>query len=254
MRGVLTGKHAVISGGGTGIGRATAIRFAEEGAIVTIVGRRQTPLNETSALIGPACQVTVCDVSDQAAWEKVITDCRRLDVLVNNAALSFSVDALDEDLSPWQEMLAVNMYGPLYGCRAAGRKMVPAGGGRIVNITSIHGRFGEAGSAHYGMAKAAVNQLTRCLAVEWAPHNIQVNAIAPGAIDTPMTREAGVDKINEFETELFQEFYFKQRRIPMGRAGTPEEVAEAALFLAHPRNTYMTGQVLVVDGGLTATF
>ena len=251
---ILENKHAIISGGGTGIGRATAVRFTEEGATVTIVGRREAPLRDTSAAIGPACRFAVCDVSDQTSWEKVIADCPRLDVLVNNAALCFSVDALADDLDLWQQLLGVNMYGYLHGCRAAGRKMAAAGGGRIINVTSIQGEFAEAGSAHYGMAKGAVNQLTRCLAVEWAPHNIQANAIAPGFVDTAMTREVGFDKIDELETDLYKQFYVGQRKIPMARAGQPEEIAEAVLFLAHPRNSYMTGHVLVVDGGMTATF
>ena len=251
---ILENKHAIISGGGTGIGRATAVRFAEEGATVTIVGRREAPLRDTSALIGAACRFAVCDVADRPSWEKVIADCPRLDVLVNNAALCFMVDALADDLDPWQQLLSVNMYGYLHGCRAAGRKMAAAGGGRIINVTSIQGKFAEAGSAHYGMAKGAVNQLTRCLAVEWAPHNILANAIAPGFVDTAMTREVGFDKIDELETDLYKQFYVGQRKIPMARAGQPEEIAEAALFLAHPRNSYMTGHVLVVDGGMTATF
>lgn len=252
MSGILAGKTAIITGGGTGIGRAIAVRFAEEGAKVLVLGRREEPLRETAKIIGSACEWRRCDVSKQEDFEAAIASVSRLDILVNNAAAAFAVDALKDDIAAWRRMFDTTMMGPLYGCRAAGRKMVAqGGGGRIINVTSIHGQFAEVGSVHYGMCKAAVNQMTRGLANEWASHNILVNAIAPGFVDTPMSRASGE---NELESEWFQEVYVKRRKIPLARAGRPEEIAEAALFLAHPRNTYMTGQVVTVDGGLSIVF
>jgi NAD(P)-dependent dehydrogenase (short-subunit alcohol dehydrogenase family) len=249
---MLTGKSALVTGGGTGIGRAIAVRFAEEGASVCVVGRRENPLRETARLIGSACTSQRCDISHQAAFEAAINALPRLDILVNNAAAAFGLDALRDDIAKWKEMLDTNMMGPLYGCRAAARKMVAqGGGGRIINVTSIHGNLAEVGSVHYGMAKAAVNQMSRALANEWAPHGILVNVIAPGFVDTPMSRVSGV---NELETDWFKDIYVKRRKIPLARAGRPEEIAEAALFLANPRNTYMTGHVLTVDGGLSIVF
>jgi NAD(P)-dependent dehydrogenase (short-subunit alcohol dehydrogenase family) len=249
---MLAGNSALVTGGGTGIGRAIAVRFAEEGASVCVVGRREEPLRETARLIGRACTWQRCDISHQAEFEAAIHALPRLDILVNNAAAAFGLDALRDDIAKWKEMLDTNMMGPLYGCRAAARKMVAqGGGGRIINVTSIHGNLAEVGSVHYGMAKAAVNQMSRALANEWAPHGILVNVIAPGFVDTPMSRVSGV---NELETDWFKDIYVKRRKIPLARAGRPEEIAEAALFLANPRNTYMTGHVLTVDGGLSIVF
>ena len=252
MNKILEGKTALITGGGTGIGRAVAMRFAEEGAKVHVVGRREEPLRETARLIGAACTWQRGDISRQEEVESAIKALPRLDLLVNNAAAAFALDALKDDIAKWKQMLDTNLMGPLYGCRAAGRKMVAqGGGGRIINVTSIHGALAEVGSVHYGTAKAAVNQMSRALANEWAPHGILVNVIAPGFVDTPMSRASGE---NELETDWFRDLYVKRRKIPLARAGRPEEIAEAALFLANPRNSYMTGHVLTVDGGLSITF
>ena len=124
-------------------------------------------------------------------------------------------------------------------------------GGRIVNVSSINAFLGLLQSSHYNTAKGAVDQLTRCLAVEWAPYGILVNGVAPGYVDTPMSI---VDGVNELETEEFQEIYVRRRRIPLARAAQPQEIAEVVAFLASDRCTYMTGHTIVVDGGLTVTF
>jgi NAD(P)-dependent dehydrogenase (short-subunit alcohol dehydrogenase family) len=154
-------------------------------------------------------------------------------------------------LELWERIRRVNLDAVFVWSQLAARHMVARRSGRIINISSINGFLGSERTAHYNAAKGGVNQLTRCLAVELAPYGIQVNAIAPGFIKTRMSIVDGED---ETESEWFRAFYVERRRIPMGRAGRPEEVAACALFLASDDCQYMTGQVLVVDGGLTATF
>jgi NAD(P)-dependent dehydrogenase (short-subunit alcohol dehydrogenase family) len=151
-------------------------------------------------------------------------------------------------------MLEVNLWGAVFSCRAAGAKMIrQREGGRIVITSSILGGIAEPGSAPYAMAKAALNQLGRQLAVEWAEHGILVNVVAPGCVHTPMSYVTGA---NEFESEWFKEFFInpKRPRLPLMRPARPEEIAEAILFFANPRNSYCTGSVLDVDGGLTVKF
>jgi NAD(P)-dependent dehydrogenase (short-subunit alcohol dehydrogenase family) len=247
---LLTGKTCLITGGGTGIGRATAIRLIEEEASVWIAGIDLASLKRTAEEIGPKCTWRTCDVTQQEQIERVIDEIPQLDVLVSNAGISYAVDPL----ARWREMVEVNMWGGVLACRAAGQKMIRQGkGGRIVIISSILSAVAEPGSAHYAMAKAALNQLGRQLAVEWAEHGILVNVVAPGCVQTPMSYALGS---NEFESEWFKEFFInpKRPRIPLMRPGSPEEIAEAVLFFANPRNSYCTGSVLVVDGGLTIRF
>lgn len=158
----LSGKTCLITGGGTGIGRATARRFAEEGAGVWVVGRSQKTLDETASLIGRNCTARVCDVADAAQLEGLMDSLPALDVLVSNAAVSFPVDPLADPIGQWRKMVEINMWGTVNACRAAGKRMIRDGrGGRIVIVSSILGELAEAGSTPYGMAKAAINQLAR---------------------------------------------------------------------------------------------
>jgi NAD(P)-dependent dehydrogenase (short-subunit alcohol dehydrogenase family) len=251
MNSMLLGKFALITGGGSGIGRAAALRFVEEGAAVFVVGRDAPHLDETCKLAGARCEARPCDISDERAFTKVIDDLPRIDILVNNAGVSFSWAAMNDSLDKWQRMIDINMKGSLYGSRAAARRMKQQGtGGRIVNVTSVHWTMAEVGSVHYGIAKAAVTQMTRGLAAEWAPHGILANTVAPGFVDTPMSRASGE---NELESAWFKQHYVDRPRIPLRRAGKAEEIAEVILFCANPRNSYMTGAVLMVDGGLSIT-
>lgn len=250
---MLTGKTCLITGGGTGIGRATALCFADEGARVWIAGRSRQPLDETSSQID-GCEARVCDVADAAAVEALVDSMPALDVVVSNAAVSFPVHALNDPADRWREMIEVNMWGTVHCCRAAGRRMVRDGkGGRIVIVSSILGELAEAGSTPYGMAKAAINQLARQLAGEWAEHGILVNVVAPGFVETPMSFVSGV---NELESEWCTQFFLnpERPRVPLLRPGQPAEIAEAILFFANPRNTYSTGTTLTVDGGLSIKF
>jgi len=243
------GKTALISGGGTGIGRSTALSLAAEGARVVIVGPDEAALREVASHAPGHIVPIVCDVSDVAGWTTLIADQPDLDILVNNAAISVPTDILDSEDTSWDRVMKVNFEGALNGSRAAAQVMNTRGG-RIVNVTSVHGNLCELKNAAYGVGKAALNQLTRCLAVELAPFGILVNAVAPGFVDTPMSRATGV---NELETDWFKGSFIANGRIPLRRAAQPEEISKAILFLASTENTYITGQVLAVDGGLTLT-
>jgi 3-oxoacyl-[acyl-carrier protein] reductase len=251
---LLSAKTCLITGGGTGIGRATAMRFIEEGAIVWIAGIDTDSLRRTAAEIGGNCVWRHADISKPEEIEKVVEEMPYLDVVAANAAISNTVELLKDPLEHWREMVDINMWGTVFTCRAGGRKMITqGGGGRIIITSSILSGIAEPGSTHYAMAKAALNQLGRQLAVEWAEHGILVNCVAPGCVHTPMSYVSGS---NEFESEWFKEFFVnpKRPRLPLMRPARPEEIAEAILFFANPRNSYCTGSVLNVDGGLTVRF
>jgi NAD(P)-dependent dehydrogenase (short-subunit alcohol dehydrogenase family) len=255
--GELGGKVALVTGAARGIGRAVAEVFVREGAAVMIA--------DLAGSDGAATAATLCDMGGQAAYTAadVTQDAEamvaatvkyfgRLDILVNNAGIFYNADALATSFDDWLKAVDVIFYGAFHCSRAAGRVMVAQGqGGRIVNVSSINGFLGMGQSSHYNTAKGAVDQLTRCLAVEWAPHNILINGVAPGFVDTPMSI---VDGVNELETPDFQEIYVRRRRIPLARAAQPTEIAEAVCFLASPRCSYITGHTIVVDGGLSITF
>lgn len=226
--------------------------MVEEGATVWIVGRREAELAAVAREIG--CQARVCDVTNAERVRAVVAEIGTLDVVVSNAAVSFAIDPLADGIERWREMVEINLWGAVHTCRAAGEAMVhQKTGGRIVIVSSILAELAEAGSTPYGMAKAALNQLGRQLAVEWAPHGILVNTVAPGCVETPMSFVSGS---NEFESEWFHKFFIapERPRIPLQRPGRSEEIAEAVLFFAHPANSYCTGAVLTVDGGLSAKF
>lgn len=249
---------AIITGAGTGIGAATAELFVKEGAAVVIVGRRKEKLDEVAAGIGRPDKVAVCagDVQDRntalAAVKAAQERFGGLHIVVSNAAFYSPAPFPGADLAQWRIMFDVITLGAFHFAREAAQvwvaNKVP---GRIVNVTSIHGTQAEPNASSYGAAKAAVNQFTRCMAVEMAPHGIRANAVAPGFVDTPMSVYNGV---NELESDWFKTNYVKNRRIPLARAGASAEIAPAILFLASEESSYVTGHVMVVDGGLTCTF
>jgi NAD(P)-dependent dehydrogenase (short-subunit alcohol dehydrogenase family) len=255
--GELNGKVAVVTGAARGIGRAVAEVFVREGAAVMIADLPASNGEATVAELrmhGAQAAFTAADVTQDADAMVAATVARfgRLDILVNNAGVFYPADALATPFDRWLKAVDVIYYGAFHCSRAAGKVMVAQGqGGRIVNISSVNGFLGMAQSSHYNTAKGAVDQLTRCLAVEWAPHGILVNGVAPGFVETSM---AVVDGVNEHETPDFQAFYVQQRRIPLARPAQPEEIAEAVRFLASPRCTYITGHTIIVDGGLSVTF
>jgi NAD(P)-dependent dehydrogenase (short-subunit alcohol dehydrogenase family) len=250
---------AVITGSGTGIGYATAELLARSGCAVIVNGRRKQVCEEAAQRIidqGGRAAAIAADVSTiegaQALVDGALAHFGALTILVNNAAISRPADFVSAPYDEWRRVLDVNMDSAIHCCRAAARTMIAAGkGGRIVNVSSIHSYRAERNSSHYDMAKGAMDQLTRALALELAPHNILVNSVAPGFVDTPMSITDGK---SELESEWFKTNYVQQRRIPLARAAQPKEVAQAIAWLASPLNTYVNGHVLVVDGGLSVTF
>lgn len=247
-------KKALIAGASSGIGAATARRFAREGWDVCLNARRARELGEVLNSLPPGEHLQVVgDASDPAvgsALRATIQDAwGRLDALVNSVGVYLGGDAILSPLEEWRRPLELHILAAVNLTRAAVPLMIH--GGRIIHITSIHGERAEHGSSGYSMAKAAINQYCRALAVELAARGILVNAIAPGFIQTPMSI---VDGVSELESDWFRTSYVLGRHLPLRRAGQPEEVAGVALFLAGPDASYITGQVIAVDGGLTITF
>jgi NAD(P)-dependent dehydrogenase (short-subunit alcohol dehydrogenase family) len=248
-------RKIVVTGASSGIGRATALRFASDGCDVCLNARRAERLEDLVRTL-PSGNHLVCpgDYSEPAVIEEIGKAVKdrwgSVDVLVNCAGVSQSANVVGSDLEIWRKPFDTMFEG---GIRMT-RLCVPLmpNGARIIHVTSIHGGRAEPGSSAYAMAKAALNQFCRGLAVELAPRGILVNAIAPGFIDTEMS--IGPDGISELETKWFRENYVEGHHLPLRRAGQPEEVAGVAAFLAGPDATYLTGQVITVDGGLTITF
>ena len=244
----LEGKVAAITGGGLGIGRATALTFAAEGAVVALGdvdhGAAEAVAREIDALGGKAIAVRV-DVGDarevEAFVDRTVAELGRLDVLFANAGIAHSAPFLAHPEAQWHRVLRVNLTGVFLCCQAAARQMVKQGGGRIITTASINGFRGVENLVGYNVAKAGVIELTRTMAVELAEHNITVNAIAPAQIDTRLTRGLDEDARRR-----------RVDRIPMGRFGQPDEVARAALFLASDDASFVTGHTLAVDGGYLA--
>lgn len=243
----LDGKIAAITGGSRGIGRATAELFIAAGAKVIILDRDQTSAEETAAAIG-ATPVTV-DVADEqavtSAFNAIATQFGQLDILVNNAGCAIRRPTVELSLEDWQRVIDVNMTGVFLCAQAAGRMMLKQQHGVIINMASIFG-FSGGGiypNISYQTSKGAVVNMTRALAVEWAPSNVRVNALAPTWVDTEFiqvlkTNPAAMDKIHQLT--------------PMGRLAKTEEVANACLFLASPAASMITGHTLPVDGGFLA--
>ncbi|MCX8091844.1 MAG: 3-oxoacyl-[acyl-carrier-protein] reductase [Verrucomicrobiae bacterium] len=242
----LLNQVAIVTGAGRGIGRAIALKFAAAGADVVCVSRTaenaEKVATEVRALGRKAwpCALDVADAAAvAAAAEKILADCGRVDVLVNNAGVTRDGLLMRMSDADWDTVLNTNLRGAFLMTRALHRPMLKQRAGRIINIASVVGLIGNAGQCNYAASKAGLIGFTRAAAREFASRGVTVNAIAPGFIETDMTAA-----VNEtVRAELL-------KRIPLGRFGQAEEIAAAALFLAGPSGAYITGQVLVVDGGM----
>jgi meso-butanediol dehydrogenase / (S,S)-butanediol dehydrogenase / diacetyl reductase len=249
MAGRLEGKVAFVSGGGTGIGAATAERFAQEGASVVICGRREAPLAEVVARIteqGGRAEAIQADVSREAdyagAIARTVERHGALDILVNNA-MAYTWGLIeDTSTADWHANFATSVDGTFWGTRAA-MQLMKGRGGSIINLSSICGLLGTSHMAGYSAAKAAIINFSRAAAAEGAAHGIRVNVVIPAVVETPGTAAMLADASARSKTEAL---------IPMRRVGRPDELANAILFLASDEASYVTGAALPVDGGRTA--
>jgi 3-oxoacyl-[acyl-carrier protein] reductase len=242
----LANQIAVVTGAGRGIGRAIALKFAAEGAGVVCVSRTQENsekvANEIGAL-GKKAWAFAVDVSDSAAVsaaaEKILADCGKVEILVNNAGVTRDGLLMRMSEEDWDTVLNTNLKGAFFFTKAFSRAFAKQRSGRIINISSVIGLIGNAGQSNYAASKAGLIGFTQSVARELAGRGVTVNAIAPGFIETDMTSELNEDlKANIL------------KQIPLGKFGSAEDIANAALFLASPAAGYVTGQVLTVDGGM----
>jgi len=248
---------AIVTGAGSGIGRAIARELAARGHQVVVADINGGQAHEVATHIvaagGDAINISIDIRHDaQRMVDETVARYGRVDILVNNAGIFYPADFLTTEFDAWHRAVDVMFLGATKCSQAVARAMVARGhGGQIVNVSSVNAFLGAPLSSHYNTAKGAIDQLTRCLAVELAPHGILVNGVAPGFVETPM---AVVEGVNEHTTEDFKQFYVKRRRIPLARPAEPEEIATVAVFLAEGTATYLTGHTIVVDGGLSVTF
>lgn len=262
---MVQGQTAIVTGGAQGIGRAIAEELAAHGANVVIadIQNAESAAEELAEDMEGTAQGIPGDISDPdyvaTLFEATVERFGGLDILVNNAGIFSPFDVFTDSWDDFMDVFEVNLFGAIYCARRAANEFKQpefsgrsqGGRGRILNISSIHSEFSEPTAFHYDIAKAGMDAMTRSLAIELAPHDVLVNCIQPGFIETPMSI---VDGENELEADWFQEWYVDQRKVPLGRAGQPAELAKAARFLVSPENTYITGQTIPVDGGLTITF
>lgn len=246
----LSGKVALVTGGNGGIGRAIALALAQAGADVAIVARNEAKTAAVVAEIqglGRRAIGLACDVTDRGAIQVTVdaaaTQLGPITILVNNAGIVRPGAPQKKAPEVWEQVLQTNLSAPFFFAQAVYPSMSAAGGGSIINISSISSMVGQSYNADYNAAKAGLDGLTRSLAVAWAKKGIRVNSLLPGWVKTEMTDHAAEDPA-WLEAQI--------ARIPMGRFAQPEEMAGAALFLASPASSYMTGACLLMDGGLTA--
>lgn len=242
----LSNKTALVTGGSRGIGKAIAIRLAEAGCDVAVSGRDLETLKSTTSEIekrGRKALAIKCDVAKEddvsAMFRKFLEVFPTIDILVNNAGITKDGLLVRMKEADWNDVIDTNLKSAFLCCREAARPMMKARSGKIINITSVVGRIGNAGQANYTASKAGLIGLTKTLAKEFASRSINVNAVAPGFITTAMT-----DKLTEEEKQKLA------GPIPMAKLGTPLDIANAVLFLSSSLADYITGQVLTVDGGL----
>ncbi len=246
----VSGQVVLVSGGSRGIGLALARGFAERGAQVVITGREQSTLDAAAAEIsaeGGACAGMACDVARveeiEPVIERVVTEYGRIDTLLNVAGVNIRQPAARFSPEQFDFVLDINLRGAFFMAQAVGKRMVELGSGAVVNIDSLNSDAPLKHVAPYAMSKAGVNAMTRSLAMEWGPHGVRVNGLAPGFILTDLTQKLWsnptMGEWGRFNT-------------PLGRLGRPEDLVGTAIFLASPAAAFLTGQTLYVDGGLIA--
>ena len=244
------GKVVLISGGARGIGAATAQLMAQEGAAVVIADVLEPEGHDTEAEIAEAGGRVLfirLDVTSEEDWQAAVqaTTARygKLDVLVNNAGISSRTGVVETASDSWDQVMAVNARGVFLGTKAAIPEMRKAGGGSIINISSIYGIVGSATAAAYHASKGAVRVFTKAAAIQYAGERIRVNSVHPGFVDSPMTAQFhAVSQVREARLS----------RTPIGRLGVPEDIAPGILYLASDESSFVTGSELVIDGGMTA--
>ncbi|MDH4068124.1 MAG: glucose 1-dehydrogenase [Dehalococcoidia bacterium] len=246
----LTSKVGIVTGGAGGIGKALALGLAEHGADVVVTSRTLSKLEPVAAQIkalGKKSLAVASDVTDErsvkAMVEQVVQTFSHVDILVNAAGINIRNSAEEISIDDWKKVMDFNALGTFVCCQAVGRVMIKQKSGKIVNVSSVRGRYGApSGAIAYSPSKGAVDTLTRTLACEWAKYNIFVNAVAPTLIETDLTRQALANP--EFAKTM-------KARIPLGRWGFPEDVVGPTVFLASKASDFVTGQIIYVDGGTT---
>jgi NAD(P)-dependent dehydrogenase (short-subunit alcohol dehydrogenase family) len=246
----LSGRVAIVTGAGRGLGRTMAIALAAAGADICASARSQDEIESLAAEVrdlGRRAIAVSADCTDPAACDRVVEaavgQLGRVDILVNNAGMNIRKPVLELAEEEYRQVLETNLVGYFHFARSAGRMLVKQGSGKVINISSILGRVALASQGAYASSKGGIEQLTKVLAIEWAPDNVQVNAIGPTYFETELTRPLFEDPERKA---------FISGRTPMGRWGQPHELAGAVIFLASRASDYVTGHTLMVDGGWTA--
>lgn len=246
----LTGKTALVTGAGRGLGRSMALALAGAGADLVLAARTTSEIESAAVAIEALGRKALCatvDVTDEgqvaAMTAAALERFGHIDILVNNAGMNVRKPVLDIPLEEWDQVLTLNLRGYLLVSRSVGRHMVERGYGRVINITSILASIALPSQGPYASSKGAITQMSKVMALEWAPHNVTVNCIAPTYFETDLTRPLYQDP----ERKAFIE-----SRTPMGRWGQPDELAGAVVFFASDSAGFITGQTLAIDGGFLA--
>lgn len=250
----LKGKTALITGGGTGIGAAIAKRFVADGAKICITGRRKEVLDKVAQSL-PKDMVSICtgDVSKLEDVERMVEATMKfagkLDVLVNNAGIDPGGTVTDIDLETWKKVIDINLHGSFYAMRASIPHMIKAGGGSIINISSLGGVRCLPGMAPYCTSKAALNMLTRQAALDYGRFKVRCNAVLPGATRTEMLEQALSPLTEVLKTDVDGVFACIASNVPLHRVASPDEISGLCSYLASDDSSFMTGSVILIDGG-----